>query len=385
VFEGAIIAEALHEYFGGGSMKIWYLVVIAAAVPLVLGGVRVWLDRFNGYLFPIYLVGIVATLIWIGIEHGASLAIADPGLELGAPGWLWTTTVYMGVFILMLVTVDFARFGKVSDAKYHGLVTFGPVFYLLLILVNGLVGIFITASGVLGSAVSEGGIAAAIVGTMGIVGLLFIVVSQSRANTANLYLASTNTEMVFSKLLRIRQPRIVWTLVAAAIAYAIMLTDIFSYILRALNWQGVFVVGWVGIVLVHIFVHRHQSGFEFRAGRLKAVSPAVAVWVISAVVGITMIEAGGTTGATWAPPATFLVSAIGYALVSRWDAILHRPHDPQHEVDDVWDARIKCHVCDLSYVAVEMDRDPSADLQAICSECSDNSAAFLSAAKRESS
>jgi hypothetical protein len=31
--------------------------------------------------------------------------------------------------------------------------------------------------------------------------------------------------------------------------------------------------------------------------------------------------------------------------------------DLRDEVDDVWAARIRCHVCQKSYAAVEMDRD----------------------------
>ena len=61
-----------------------------------------------------------------------------------------------------------------------------------------------------------------------------------------------------------------------ALVYLIMLTDVLSYILRALNWQGVFVVAWVGIALTHIVLTRNDRGIpEFRPGRLKALTPAV--------------------------------------------------------------------------------------------------------------
>ena len=49
----------------------------------------------------------------------------------------------MGIWILMMFTLDFARFAKPEDEKYHIGVTFGWVYYLLTFLVNGLIGILL--------------------------------------------------------------------------------------------------------------------------------------------------------------------------------------------------------------------------------------------------
>ena len=63
VFEGSVIAVALHEYFGGLSLQLWYLVVVAYSVPLVFGGIQVWLDKFNGVLLPFYAIGLIAAVV----------------------------------------------------------------------------------------------------------------------------------------------------------------------------------------------------------------------------------------------------------------------------------------------------------------------------------
>ena len=42
----------------------------------------------------------------------------------------------------------------------------------------------------------------------------------------------------------------------------------------------------------------------------------------------------------------------------QWFA-MKRPNDPIDEVEDAWEARVRCHRCDKSYVAQEMDRDPT--------------------------
>jgi hypothetical protein len=384
VFEGSIVAIALHSYFGAGDIRIWYLVVVVYSVPLVLGGVRTWLDKLNGLLLPFYLIGLAALLIVGASKHDASLSLPDLHVPLEAPGWIWAFTVYMGVYILMMYTVDFARFGKREDEAFHGNVTFGPLFYLATYLGTGLVGIFLAATvpGVMGPAgITETGIVDAVISLLGFGGLLLIVVSQTRINSANLYLASTNLEATVSRILGLKLPRSVWAVVAGVIVYFMMLTDVLSYLLRALAWQGVFVVAWVAIALVHIALDRGaKSNPEIRPGRLRPATPAVAVWVVVSVFGIWLVEDGGTFGATWSAPITFALSALGYLVTSRYDVLLKRGGDPQDEVEDVWTARIRCHVCDLSYIAVEMDRDPTADGAAICSGCASASPSFYRAA-----
>ncbi|MFI6353591.1 purine-cytosine permease family protein [Streptomyces sp. NPDC050743] len=388
VFEGSIVAVALQNFVGGGDIRLWYLLVVLYSVPLILGGVRTWLDKLNGLLLPFYVIGLVALVAVASSRHPASISLPNPHADLAGPGWLWAFSVYMGVYILMMYTVDFARFGKAKDETFHGIVTFGPVFYLLTYLGTGLVGIFVAATvpGVLGTrGITETGIVEAVIRTLGLAGLLLLVVSQTRINSANLYLASTNLEALASRVLRVRLPRIAWAVVAGVLVYALMLTDVLSYLLRALNWQGVFVVAWVAIALTHLVLHRRTEGTlpEFRPGRLRPVTPAAAVWLVVSVAGILLVELGGPFGATWSAPITFLLSAAGYALVARFDALLRRAHDPREEVADAWKARIKCHVCDRSYTAIEMDRDPAADGRAICAGCATASPSFYRAARAE--
>ncbi|MES4886695.1 hypothetical protein [Streptomyces sp. NPDC096012] len=388
VFEGSIVAVALQKFVGGGDIRLWYLLVVVYSVPLILGGVRTWLDKLNGLLLPFYVVGLIALVAVASGRHPASVSLPGAHTDLAGPGWLWAFSVYMGVYILMMYTVDFARFGKAKDETFHGVVTFGPVFYLLTYLGTGLVGIFLAATvpGVLGAGgITETGIVEAVIQTLGLAGLLLLVVSQTRINSANLYLASTNLEALASRVLRVRLPRIVWAVVAGCLVYALMLTDVLSYLLRALNWQGVFVVAWVAIALTHILLHRRTEGTlpEFRPGRLRRVTPAAAVWVAVSVVGILLVEWGGAFGATWSAPITFVLSAGGYTLVSRFEALLHRGDDPREEVADAWAARIRCHACDRSYTAVEMDRDPTAGGQAICAGCATASPSFYKAARAE--
>ncbi|QIZ39829.1 thiamine permease [Saccharopolyspora sp. ASAGF58] len=391
VFEGSVVAVALEHYFDGLALRWWYLIVVLYSIPLVFGGVRVWLDKFNGVLLPFYVLGLVGAVAWAGSQYGFSAdwlhAVPSQPVQVAGPGWVFAFTVYMGVWIMMLYTIDFARFGRRSDATFHGVVSFGPVFYLGTFMVNGLAGIFISQTVPTNGAISEVSVVYSIVGLMGLAGVLLIWVSQTRINTANFYLASTNLEAFCSRIFKIKLHRTVWVVLAGALVYLLMLTDVLTYLLSALQWQGVFVVAWVGVALTHIVLARKDRDQlpEFRPGRLRLVSPGLLVWLVAAGTGIAVLEGTGTFGGTWSTPITLLVAVLGYAIVVRtWDrVVLDRGTDPRDEVDDIWEARIRCHHCDKSYVAVEMDRDPSVAGAAICSGCAAASPSFYRAARAE--
>lgn len=392
LFEGSIIAVALHQYIAPGSdIRIWYLIVVLYALPLVVGGVQKWLGKLNGVLLPFYVFGLIALVIAAGSKHGFTgdfLSIPAPD-ETSIPGWLWAVCINLGVIINMMVTVDFARFGKPEDKKFHGIVSFGPVLYILVFLANGLAGMFLMVAVFPGMEASEQGIVEAILNIGGFFGLIFVVISQTRINSTNYYVASTNLDAFFGRIFGLRWPRIVWVGVVGVIVFLLMLTNVFSYLLSALAWQGVLVTAWVAVVLVHMFIHRKDSGAqEFRPGRIRPVLAGTPAVIVSSVMGIAIYEFGadGSWYVLTAPLLTLLLAGIGYAVGVRMmgPAIRERAFDPHNEVEDVWAARILCHVCDRSYTAVEMDRDPSADQKAICAQCADGNRAFLHAAKVES-
>ncbi|MER6631653.1 cytosine permease [Streptomyces sp. NPDC000987] len=389
VFEGSVIAVALHHYFGGLDLKVYYLIVVLYSVPLVFGGVRTWLDKFNGVLLPFYLVGMAGAVIWASAEYGASSdwLSAPASVDLPVPGWFFSYVTYLGMWIMMMYTFDFARFGKKRDSGFHGTVTFGPVFYSFIFLVSGLIGIFLAHTVPTDGPLSEVSAVFAIVNLMGILGVLLIWVSQTRINTANFYLASTNLETVAAQLFKLKLPRTVWAVVTGALVYLLMLTDVLTYLLTALAWQSVFIVAWVGIALVHILVAKaDRDGLpEFRPGRVRSVTPGLGVWLLASAAGIAMVERGGAAGSAWAPIVTLAIAVVGYLLVRGLKAQrpMARPHDPRDEVEDVWEDRVACGHCGHSYIAVELDRDPSSGHMPICASCAEASPRFFGAAVAE--
>lgn len=290
VFEGSIIAVAFHQYFGG-SMVIWYAVVVIYAIPLALGGVQNWLDKLNGLLLPLYLAGLIAVVVAATMIKGVPTDwIGNAAASSTLPGWLTSYLIYMGVYIMMMYTFDYARLGRKRDEKFLGTVAFGWVFYAFTFGLNGLVGIYIMSAWKLEA--SETGVVQAFISSLGLVGLLVILISQTRINTANYFLASENLSAFASRVFRLDLPRFVWVIVCGALAFLLMLTDVLSYLLKALAWQGVFVTAWVAIALVFIGLNWKKQDLvpDIRPANLQAISPGAAAWVFASATGIALTE-----------------------------------------------------------------------------------------------
>ncbi|MEI8634453.1 hypothetical protein P4S72_25340 [Vibrio sp. PP-XX7] len=184
--------------------------------------------------FSIDTYGYQSDWLSLGSEHATST------------GWWNCFTYYMGVWVLMLYTFDFARFGKQEHNHYHARINFGMPFYLITFLLNGIVGIYLAASIPQDGALSEVSVVLAILKLLGVWGLVFVWVTQTRINTANYYLASLNMQAFFDNVAGWKASKFVWTIVVGAVVYILMLSDVFSYLLQALAYQGVFCCGLGG-------------------------------------------------------------------------------------------------------------------------------------------
>lgn len=313
VFEGSVIAVAFNHLYPSISYPVAALLVVLYSVPLIFGSVQNWLDKFNGVLLPFYLFGLLAAVALSIGEYGYQPQWLDFGPAApSTSGWWDCFTAYMGVWVLMMFTFDYARFGKPEDARYHGRWNFGMPFYLVTFLLNGVAGIYLAASIPRQGELSEVTVVLAILQLMGIWGLLFVWVTQTRINTANYYLATVNMQAFFGDLLRLRHSRLVWALVVGAVVYGLMLADVFAWLLKALAWQGVFVVAWVGVALAHILgkgAARVTDSPNLNAGGLAA-------WFCGVLLGFALMQAGGVLQ-SFSAPLTFLVSAGVYGAALR--------------------------------------------------------------------
>lgn len=323
VFEGSVIALAMQDYFPGLSMWQAQLIVVAYSVPLVFGAVSSWMDKFNGVLLPFYIIGLIAALIFAVSEYGYSnawLSLGPNGGDLDSR-WLNCYTYFMGIWIMMMYTWDYARFGKKEDEGYLVNFNFGIPFYMCTFLINGLIGIFLVATIPTEGGISEASVVLAILQLMGLSGLLLIWVSQTRINTANFQLATVNMQAFFTQAFKINLSKILVAIIVGIIVFCVMLTNVFSFILQALAYQGVFVVAWVAIAVTHILLNeRHLP--EIKNEDLTAgsnapplVSGGLWSWFTATAVGLFLLNSTPEL-AVWSAPATALVASTLFMVLS---------------------------------------------------------------------
>ncbi|WP_298044932.1 cytosine permease [uncultured Citricoccus sp.] len=322
VFEGVIVVHSFQAAFGGETW-FWSLFVVAYSTPLILGGVRRFLDKFNGWLMPLYFIGLIVVVVWAGVQYGFTDTWLTQGpdtplpLSGGGPGWLATFAAYMGVWVLLMYTMDYAALGKRKDTKFHVRATFTWPFWTITYGLNAVVGIFITFT-IPGVDASETGIAGGLVGMMGILGLLLVLVFQTRINTANYYIGAANLQEFGERLFKVRLPAAFWVLLSSAIIFALMLLPIVEYLLIALAWQGVLVTGWISIALTHIYMNRSRKpehGMLQDEHYRRFSTPGMTAWIVATAAGIILTSAF-PWGITWGPIATVVLASGLYAVLS---------------------------------------------------------------------
>lgn len=391
VFESSTLASAFQTYFKAWDIRWWYLLVVVAIIPLMLGKVQTWFAKLNSILLPFFVAGLVAVVIAVAVKKGMGTHallgatgkptgqsadwLSFPGVVPEAarplPGWLLVVVLYLGLSLMLPVAVDFCRFSKKQDVAFHQHVTFGFAYYLFMYGVNGVVGIYITQA-MLGVATVENGVVQASIDALGLAGLLFIIVTQARINSLNYYLSVLNWDRLLRVLTGKRLPQLAWVVLLSTGVFLLMLTDVFSYLQTALNWQGVCMISWVGIVSTHMALvpSDRRNGPEFRATRLPAATPALGVWAIATGIGIWLIQDHSAPAKLAAMPAIVVlgVSVVLYgALILASRSRLHRTAaDLRESVANPFTAQLICSHCGRQYAVQEMDLVAG---QPTCDEC----------------
>lgn len=315
VFEGSVIAVALSHLYPQLLYPLAALVVVLYSVPLILGSVQHWLDKLNGVLLPVYLGGLLFAVGLSISRYGYQPQWLDFGpANPSSTGWWDCFVAYMGVWILMLFTFDYARFGKPADAAYHGRWNFGMPFYAVTFLLNGAAGIYLVSSIPHEGALNEVSVVMAILQLMGLWGLLFVWATQTRINTANYYLATLNMQAFFGRF-GLRGSYLMWAVAVGIIVYGLMLADVFAYLLKALAYQGIFVVAWVGVALAQILLGRTDMAAIDRVAAFNPVG--LTAWFGGTALGLMLMWTGGGLASFSAPLTGVLAFALQAGLASR--------------------------------------------------------------------
>jgi cytosine permease len=310
VFEGSVLAVAMHQVVPGLSYGLATFVVAAYSVPLVLGSVQNWLNRLNGVLLPFYLLGMSALVATALLRQGGRLAFWSVGPSGPAPafGWWFCFATYLGVLVMAMVTMDFARFGRPDDGAWHARFTFGMPFYLITYLLNGVVGILLVGT-LATSTITETAVVDVSLSLLGAwIGLGWVFVSQTRINTANFLLGSLNLQAFLREAAGLRVSKTLCAVLVGLATFALMRsTDVFRYLIVALNWQAVFTTAWVGVALSYVA--------SLAGGPVQARGTAgLIAWLLSAASGGVTL-ATGQSGKLWYPIVTVTVAVFAHRVL----------------------------------------------------------------------
>ena len=115
-------------------------------------------------------------------------------------------------------------------------------------------------------------------------------------------------------------PLFVWAIAVGSVVDALMLLNVFSFILQALAYQGIFVVAWVAIALAHIFSPKYDELFgghiECCPQRVTSFNPCgLIAWFSGAGFGILILNYANASLALFSAPITFLVSFCVYLML----------------------------------------------------------------------
>lgn len=320
VFETSVLVFTFQTQFGGPK-EMWAAIVVLYSTPLIIGRMRQFLDRINGWLLPIYWGGFATAIVWASIQYGLSTDwMNHTGIHLavmeGVPGWVAAAASYMGTWSVLLFAVDFAALGRRGDVQYHRRWTFGFPFWVPTILFNSLIGIVLIFT-IKGADVSEAGVAGGLVRMMGIIGLLLVFVSQTRINTANYYVAVTNLETTGRRALRLGWPTWAWASISAVLIFLMVLLPVMEYMLITLAWLGVVVLAWIGIALAHIFISDREADARESVAKPLPGWPGVVSWVVSAALGVAILQAKGSWISGYGAFVTLVVAALAYYFIAK--------------------------------------------------------------------
>lgn len=283
--EGQILATSIHQLWAL-PIDVWYVVVGAIFIPLTWYGMTqiaatMWIS------FPIYLVLIVIAIIRALDRHGgfpAHLFNAVPhGATTGAVGVVGVLAGLAGTIGLNpLEFSDYARFVKPERFRRSALVTI-VLPYALMFFVAFPLGMFFT---LLTGGTNPGLYFVSLLG-LGF-GVLFAWVTQVRINLTNVYSGSMALANFAARTVRWTPSRIVFVAVISAGSIGLMFANILVHLLDFLEWDGIFLMSWVGTVVcdllvVRRFMHVAPPRIEYERERLWLINPVGPVALLVAV------------------------------------------------------------------------------------------------------
>lgn len=299
IFEGSIVSHALSEYFGiqinSPGASVVFAIVGALALYFAWRGMHS-MNILQKIGMPVFLILFIVGMFMLSQGH----TLVGPGQwESTSPGdptvmWQAFSLVNGQIVFQALLATDYGRFSR-RDISYRGTagIMFGEMAMIGVVLIFGAL-IAFTMYPSFASDEAEllstdpGYVFAAV---MGLLGVVFAVITQIRINVMNLYsgsLAFANTWDAFSAKKIRRNWWMVALLVLGVVLYPV---NVLQYTDKFLAVTGIMTNTWIFILLADYYICRKvmklsdTSNIEYEEGRIRDWNPcgivamAVAVFV----------------------------------------------------------------------------------------------------------
>lgn len=321
LFEGTIVTHAAAYYFGVPINSIGGVAIFAVIGGCTIG--FVWrgmhaMSRLQSWGFPIFLV-LLAVGLWELFTHHTA---TGPG------GWHATGPLTVAALINALsfangqmifqglMATDYGRFAA-KNIRYRGTATIMlleliPMFTVIFL------GCFIgssllhelTGPNAQSNAQDPGFM---FVHLMGIVGVLFVVITQIRINVMNLYSGSIALASGFEVAAHFKPGRPYWMFLVWFFGVIFYITDVINHLGTFLAITGVLTNTWVLIILADYFICRRVMKLG-RASDIEFHEDEVRSWNPCGLISLGVAVAIGAVGILGVYPiyyASFVAMIIG--------------------------------------------------------------------------
>lgn len=296
--EGAIMAQGL--YVGAGiPLPVGYLLSTVVVIPIVIYGMRA-LQRFQNWTTPLWLCLALTPVFWIVFTEpevvGAFLTFGgESGPEVSFGAVVASAAVCFALTPQLAEQVDYIRFMPPltpgNRRRWWGSMVFAGPGWVIISGTKQVLGVFLAVY-VLVKIDPDLGIRAAepVVQFLGVyeelmpdwlavgLALLLIVTAQVKINVTNGYSGSLAWLNAFTRVTRRYSGRSVFVVFNLAIAYGLMVLDVFAIINLVLSLYANVVMAWLVTVAADIVVNKYLTGLspkhpEFRRGMLWNWNP----------------------------------------------------------------------------------------------------------------
>ncbi len=337
-FEGQIMASAIHAYWPSVPISLIFVLIGLVFIPLTWFGITT-LNWLMWVTAPIYLGFLAWTIVLAATSHtGAAFwsympkSVTAPS---AGPALLQVLAAAIGLISMAPGAADVGRFLP-TRKRTSGAIALGYVLMFVTLCVLTVLGGWFTLR--FNNSTNPGVYLAA---KMGVWGVLFVIITQIRINTTNVYSGSLAYANFFCRVFHITPGRQYWVILTSAIGTALMFGNVLGHLNRVLTFEATFITAWLFAVVSDVMVNKKllkisPLNFVYKRAHTYKYNPVgIGALVVALAVALPFaFGAGGDLGKTLAP---FISGAVAFAvapilaLVTR--SRFYLPETVAHNID----------------------------------------------------